>query len=207
MATDAGLKFVPPMECTSVDTIPDDASKWLYEVKLDGYRCCAVVKNGRAFLYSRYGNAWPARFPEIARVLSAIGEPVVLDGEIVAVDRQGRPSFQELQNWQKTRARIVFHVFDIINRDGRDLRKLPIEERKAALEEVAKQFEEPVRLASALEAKLSTLVPRMKKLGVEGIVAKRRGSLYESGKRSERWLKHRFNEVAEFVESGRPANR
>src|SRR5689334_5975180 len=99
------------MECTPVDKIPDDAAKWLYEVKLDGYRCCAVVKNGKAFLYSRYGNAWPDRFPKITRALASIGENVILDGEIVAIDRQGRPSFQELQNFQKTRMQIVYYVF------------------------------------------------------------------------------------------------
>ena len=108
MGTEAGLKFVRPMECTPVDKIPDEASKWLYEVKLDGYRCCAVVKNGKAFLYSRYGNAWPQRFPAITRALAALNEPVILDGEIVAVDRNGVPSFQELQNWQSTRLQIVY---------------------------------------------------------------------------------------------------
>jgi bifunctional non-homologous end joining protein LigD len=202
VATDTGLKFVRPMECTAVDEIPDDASKWMYEVKLDGYRCCAVVKNGKAFLYSRYGNAWPERFPKITSALAAIDEPVVLDGEIVAIDRQGRPSFQELQSFQKTRLSIVYYVFDILHRGSRDLRRVPIEERKQNLEEIAKQFEEPVRIAATLDVKLSMLIPRMKKLGVEGIVAKRRGSLYESGKRSERWLKHRFNQVAEFVIGG-----
>lgn len=202
MGTETGLKFVKPMECTSVAEIPDDASKWLYEVKLDGYRCCAVVKNGKAFLYSRYGNAWPGRFPEIEEALTSIGTPMILDGEIVAVDSAGRPSFQELQNWQKTRLSIVYYVFDILHRDGQDLRRLPIEERKTALTAVAERFREPVRLASTLEVKLSTLVPRMKKLGVEGIVAKRRGTRYESGKRSVYWLKHRFHEVAQFVIGG-----
>ena len=202
MVADTGLKFVPPMECTPVAEIPDDPSKWLYEVKLDGYRCCAVVKNGRAFLYSRYGNPWPGRFPAIAKALAGIGETLVLDGEIVAVDKQGRPSFQELQNWQKTRLTIVFYVFDITHRGKRDLRRLPLEERKHVLGEVATKFAEPVRLATTLDAKLSKLVPQMKKLGVEGIVAKRRGTAYQSGRRSEHWLKHRFNEVAEFVVGG-----
>jgi bifunctional non-homologous end joining protein LigD len=202
VATEAGLKFVRPMECVPVAEIPDDPAKWLYEVKLDGYRCCAVVKKGRAYLYSRYGNPWPGRFPEIARALTAVDEPVILDGEIVAVDRQGRPSFQELQNWQKTKLQIVFYAFDILHRGGQDLRRLPIESRKEQLEEVSLSFEEPVRLAAALDVRLSTLVPRMKKLGIEGIVAKRRGSRYEAGKRSDSWLKHRFNQVAEFVIGG-----
>ncbi len=200
MAAQAG--FVKPMECTAVDEIPDDPSKWLYEVKLDGYRCCAVVRGRKAFLYSRYGNPWPGRFAEIREALAGIGESVVLDGEIVAIDPNGRPSFQQLQNWQSTKLPIVYYVFDVTNRGGRDLRKLPIEERKAELADLAARFVEPVRLAAALDVKLSRLLPRMKKLGVEGIVAKRRGSRYEAGIRSAAWLKHRFNEIGEFLIGG-----
>ena len=183
--------------------VPDDPAKWLYEVKLDGYRCCAVVDGkGRAQLYSRYGNPWPERFPAIHAALSELGGPLVLDGEIVAVDAKGRPSFQELQNWQSTRLRIVYYVFDITHRDGRDLTSLPIEERKNILADVAAEFREPLRLADALDAKLTTLVPRMKKLGLEGVIAKRRGSTYRPGDRSKSWIKHRFNEVAEMVVGG-----
>ena len=183
--------------------VPDDRERWLYEVKLDGYRCCAVVDSrGRAQLYSRYGNPWPERFPEIHAALSELEEPLVLDGEIVAVDAKGRPSFQELQNWQSTRLRIVYYVFDITHRAGRDLMSLPIEERKAILNDVARSFREPLRIADSLDADIGVLVPQMKKLGLEGIVAKRRGTTYRSGDRSSSWIKHRFNEVGEFVIGG-----
>lgn len=183
--------------------VPDDPARWLYEVKLDGYRCCAVVDaRGRAQLFSRYGNPWPERFPAIHAALGELREPLVLDGEIVAVDKHGRPSFQELQNWQSTRLRIVFYAFDITHRGGRDLVSLPIEERKAILAGVAQNFREPLRLAESLDADLRTLVPQMKKLGLEGIVAKKRGSTYRDGERSPSWIKHRFNEVGEFVVGG-----
>ena len=77
--------------------VPDDPARWLYEVKLDGYRCCAVVdRRGRAQLHTRYGNPWPERFPDIHQALSELNEPLVLDGETVAVDSKGRPSFQQL---------------------------------------------------------------------------------------------------------------
>jgi bifunctional non-homologous end joining protein LigD len=188
------------MECTAVDAVPDDPQKWMYEVKLDGYRCCAVVAGRSTMLYSRYGNPWPDRFQKIRASLADLGRSMVLDGEIVAVDAEGRPSFQELQNWQSTRHHIVYYVFDITSLDGRDLRPAPIEERKNILSSLA--LEDPVRLSETLEARLRTLVPRMKKLGLEGIVAKRRGSRYESGRRSTKWLKHRFNEVGEFVIGG-----
>ena len=193
-------QFIAPMECTAVAELPDDNSIWLYEVKLDGYRCCAVITPPKARLYSRYGNLWSDRFQNIARALARFDEPMVLDGEIVALDRSGLPDFQELQNWQSTRAPIVFYAFDLLHRGDRDLRRVPIEGRKAMLG--ALPFEDPIRLALSVDAKLSTVTRRMKKLGLEGIVAKRRGSRYESGKRSKAWLKHRFNEVEEFVIGG-----
>ncbi|HJT17532.1 MAG TPA: non-homologous end-joining DNA ligase [Thermoanaerobaculia bacterium] len=201
MVIQAGsLKFIPPMECTAVAELPDDNAIWLYEVKLDGYRCCAVITPPKARLYSRYGNLWSDRFQHIARALAKVDEPMVLDGEIVALDRHGLPNFQELQNWQSTRAPIVFYAFDLLHRGDRDLRRLPIEERKALLEQLP--LEDPIRLGLSVDAKLSTVTRRMKKLGLEGIVAKRRGSRYESGKRSKAWLKHRFNQVEEFVIGG-----
>ena len=98
LAGGMSLQFVPPMECTAVDDLPDDRTRWLYEVKLDGYRCCAVIRPPKALLYSRYGNLWTDRFRNIAGALAKIREAMILDGEIVALDRNGLPSFQELQN-------------------------------------------------------------------------------------------------------------
>lgn len=194
--------FIKPMECTQVDALPDDPKKWLYEVKLDGYRCCAVVKRGKPMLYSRYGNAWPERFPHVRESLAASRVDLVLDGEIVAVDRQGRPSFQQLQNWQSTRMPIVFFAFDVLQQGSRDLRHVPIEERKAVLDDIVPNLGEHVRASAVLDARLRTIVPKLKKLGLEGIVAKRRGSFYEAGRRSKAWLKKRFNELEEFVIGG-----
>ena len=193
--------FIPPMECTAVADLPDDRARWIYEVKLDGYRCCAVVHRGASRLYSRYGNPWPDRFAGIHDALATLRD-VTLDGEIVAVDRSGRPSFQELQNWQSTRHRIVFYAFDALHLDGRDLRALPIEERKRILDDLGSSFEDPLRLSATLDAPLKRLVPQMKKLGLEGIVAKRLGSRYESGRRSPAWQKKRFNETGDFVIGG-----
>jgi bifunctional non-homologous end joining protein LigD len=195
------MKFIPPMECTPVPELPDDTSKWLYEVKLDGYRCCAVVRGGgKASIYSRYGNLWTDRFHSIRNALAAIDIPMILDGEIVALDRDGLPSFQQLQNWQSTRAPIVFYAFDLLQLEDRDLRRLPIEERKRALESVA--LSDPLRLSATLDAPLNDLVPKMKNLGLEGLIAKRRGSIYQSGERTRSWLKQRFNQVDEFVIGG-----
>ena len=194
--------YVKPMECTPVDELPDDASRWLYEAKLDGYRCCAVVKRGKPALYSRYGNAWPDRFGDVHASLAMARQDLVLDGEIVAVDRQGRPSFQELQNWQSTRMPIVFFAFDLLHHAGRELRRTVIEERKSILDDIVPTLGEHVRVSAVLDAKLRTIVPRLKALGLEGVIAKRRGSFYEAGKRSRAWLKKRFRELEELVIGG-----
>src|SRR5438067_8569006 len=164
--------FIPPMECTAVGELPDDRAKWLYEVKLDGYRCCAVIRPSKAMLYSRYGNLWTDRFRNIVGALAKFKEPMILDGEIVALDRNGLPSFQELQNWQSTRAPIVFYAFDLLQTGDRDLRRLALEDRKELLGELP--FEDPLRVALTIDAKLSTVTSRIKRLGLEGIVAKRR---------------------------------
>jgi len=195
-------KFVKPMECTPVAELPDDPSKWSYEVKLDGYRCCAVVRGGRSFLYSRYGNSWPERFPQIHAALAALRDPMALDGEICAIDRHGHPSFQELQNWQSTKLPIVFYAFDVLHFAGRDLRRLSLEERREILAGIADRFTGPLLLSKPLDANLSQISRELQRLGLEGLVAKRRGSLYEAGVRSKSWVKRRFNDTAEFVIGG-----
>ena len=194
-------RFIPPMECTPVTELPDDVSKWIYEVKLDGYRCCGIVRSrGKAVLYSRYGNVWTDRFRGIRDALASLTTPMILDGEIVALDRNGLPSFQELQNWQSTRAPIVFYVFDLLQLKDRELRRLPIEERRDILASL--RLTDPIRLSETLDAPLKVLVPQMKKLGLEGLIAKRRGSIYQPGERTRSWLKQRFNQVDEFVIGG-----
>jgi bifunctional non-homologous end joining protein LigD len=194
------LGFIKPMECTPVDDVPDDASRFVYEVKLDGYRCCGVVRARGAAIYSRYGNAWTDRFQHIRAELAELRTPLVLDGEIVAIDREGRPSFSELQNWQSTRLPIVYYVFDIIRLGARDLRHVPLEERKKILADLP--FGDHVRHAATLEASLGVVLPQLMSRGLEGIVAKRRTSLYEPGVRSQAWLKHRFNKVEDFLVGG-----
>lgn len=189
------------MECTPVPDLPEDGSKWLYEVKLDGYRCCAVRDaNGKTMLYSRYGNRWADRFPKVHEALAQLGESIVLDGEIVALDAKGLPSFQDLQNWQSTRRPIVFYAFDILHYRGRRLLGEPLEARKELLASL--ELPEPIRLVPPLDAGLPALIAEMKRLGLEGLVAKRKGTRYAAGERSQWWVKKRFNEVDEFIVGG-----
>src|SRR5581483_10377270 len=174
--------FVPPMECKLVQSVPDQPH-WLFELKLDGYRAIAVKAGEKADLFSRYGRSFKERFRHIVSALGTIGaDDFVLDGEVVALDEQGRPSFQELQNSRSTRRPIVYYVFDILNYSGNDLRYVPLQQRKRMLEAVAKSFTGPVRLAAAVDVNAQTLLTQVKRLELEGIVAKDPKSIYESGK-------------------------
>jgi bifunctional non-homologous end joining protein LigD len=194
-------EFIVPMECRLAAKVPD-GTQWLYELKLDGYRAIAV-KDEKTDLLSRYGRSFANRFGEIVSALDRmeIG-PCVLDGEVVALDAKGRPSFQELQNSRSTRQPIVYYVFDIVNYDGYDLKGLSLVERRKVLEKVAGKFVEPVRLAAALHANASEFVSQVRHFGLEGVVAKRRDSMYEAGKRPGSWVKYRVNEREEFVIGG-----
>lgn len=180
---------------------------WLYELKLDGYRAIAVKNGTRASLLSRHGNDLNAQFPAIAQALrESPFESATLDGEVVALDEEGRPSFQELQNSRSTRLPILYYVFDVLNYGGRDLQKQPLAQRRAVLETI--RFRDPVRLAAVLDADVNTLLTEIKRRHLEGIVAKRRDSFYEAGTRSPKWLKMRIGERDTFVIGGYlPAGR
>ncbi len=196
------LRFIKPMECKLVRHLPD-TPQWLYELKLDGYRAIALLHDDTAELYSRYGNTFRARFPQIVDALrNSSLSSVILDGELVALDSAGHPSFQELQNSRTSDAPIVYYVFDVLHHDGRDLQSEPLTARRNVLQRVARSFVEPVRLAAALDTDLPTLLAAVRQQGLEGIVAKRRDSHYESGKRSGAWVKYRIDEREEFLIGG-----
>jgi bifunctional non-homologous end joining protein LigD len=193
--------FAVPMECRLVSEVPNGAA-WLYEIKLDGYRAVAVNQT-KVQLLSRYGRSFNARFPQIVKALEDMQlPPCVLDGEVVALDPQGRPNFQELQNSRSTRQPIVYYVFDVLNYDGRDLKGVPLAERRKLLDAMAGDFRDPIRVAAALESSATEIVSQVKRFGLEGIVAKRRDSIYESGKRPGSWVKYRINRREEFIIGG-----
>jgi bifunctional non-homologous end joining protein LigD len=193
--------FEVPMECRMVDDVPSGAG-WLYELKLDGYRAIAVIEK-RVGLLSRYGRSFKERFPNILRALERIQVPdCVLDGEVVALDSKGRPNFQELQNSRSSRQPIIYYVFDILNYGGRSLKTLPLNKRREILERVAESFVDPVRLSAAVQANAAEFLTQVRRLGLEGVVAKRLDSIYESGKRPGSWIKYRVNEREEFVIGG-----
>jgi bifunctional non-homologous end joining protein LigD len=195
--------FIAPMKPVLVDALPPDPGQWLYEIKFDGYRALALKGGDAAELWS--ASKKPLQFPEVAAAVAGLScESAVFDGEVVALDEQGRPSFQLLQNAAESRPALCYYVFDLLQLDGRDLRKLPAVERKARLAKLI-EGQPPggmLRFSASLDGEPGRLVDEIRRLGLEGLVAKQRESVYETGRRSAAWQKFRLLNEQEFVIGG-----
>jgi bifunctional non-homologous end joining protein LigD len=180
------------------------AGDWLYEIKFDGYRMLARVDGAREVrLLTRRGNDWTARFPVLRRDLAARKlPPGWYDGEIVLPDARGLPDFNALQNAIEGGANehIVYYLFDAPFMHGHDLRQVAVEERRARLQAVLKQGER-VRFSHEIAAGVGDILASACKLGLEGVVGKRRGSPYVS-RRSDDWIKLKCTQRQEFVIGG-----
>jgi bifunctional non-homologous end joining protein LigD len=193
--------FVEPMQCKPVTELPS-GEDWTFEIKFDGYRCLAVKTGTKTTLFSRSGKRLDGRFAEVARAMSGLPGDFTLDGEIVALDGQGRPSFQLLQNSGSSLPPIFFYAFDLLNSDGEDQLDSPIERRRELLNALLGSPVDPLRLSPLLQAPAGHILEAVQKHGLEGVVAKRTGSVYEAGERSGAWLKRRINRAQEFVIGG-----
>jgi DNA ligase D-like protein (predicted ligase) len=177
--------------------------EWAYEIKLDGYRAIAFKKGGKVQLRSRNDNDFSARYHSIVRALEAMPDNTVLDGEVVALDAEGKPSFNLLQNYGSSKGPLVFFLFDVLILSGRDVMSETLDARRTMLEQqVLPKLKEPIRLSPQLNASLTDLIASAKDQGFEGLVAKKRTSNYEPGLRSGAWQKMRVNLGQEFVIGG-----
>jgi bifunctional non-homologous end joining protein LigD len=184
------------------EQLPDDLARWSYQLKLDGYRAIAFKSGGTVRLRSRNDNDFTDRYPTVVRGLAKMPNETVIDGEVVALDDGGRPSFNALQNVTPGMS-IVYYVFDVLMLDGRDVMGETFETRQHVLEQkVLPLLAEPVRYTGELKAGLRDLIHSVKAQGLEGLVAKRRNSKYEPGVRSGAWMKMRVNRGQEFVIAG-----
>jgi len=194
--------FIEPMLLLRTDCLPS-GEEWSYELKIDGYRAIAFKRQGDVRLRSRNDRDFNGRYPAVVKALGKLPDDTVIDGEIVAFDQEGRPSFNALQNYGSAPAPVVYYVFDVLVLSGNDLRREPLHKRRELLEKkVLSKLPEPVRYAAPLESELPVLVQSVKAHGFEGLVAKRRNSVYESGLRSGAWMKMRVNRGQEFVIGG-----
>lgn len=185
------------------ETLPADASRWVYELKLDGYRAVAFKRDGVVHLRSRNNSDFTVRYPSILRGLEHLPEDTIVDGELIGFDEHGRPSFNVLQDSGSTYTSLVFYVFDVMVLAGRDVMHEPLEARRTLLErKIVPKLVDPVRYAGAIDAPLRDLIHSVKEQGFEGLVAKRRDSRYEPGLRTGSWMKMRVNRAEPLVIGG-----
>jgi bifunctional non-homologous end joining protein LigD len=198
----ARVGFIEPMLARSVSELPTDNNGWLYEIKLDGYRCLIGKTSNKVTLWSRRANILTKQFPLIAQTAKGLEPDTLIDGEIVAIDDSGRPSFNLLQHHRSRASAIQFFAFDVLTYRGRSLLEVPLETRRKVLSEVLVPLHDPIRLSEAFETAPTELVRVAKEQSLEGIVAKRKDSFYQPGKRSGSWIKYRINRGQEFVIGG-----
>lgn len=178
-----------PMLATLIGA-PFDDPDWVFETKWDGYRVVAKIDGGKITLLSRRGTNITADYPKIADALSKLKRvrQAVIDGELVALDSRGRSRFQLLQNARNARARLVYYVFDLPFLNGRNLRRLPLTERKRLLKTLLTPSR-VIRFSRHTKRNGKAAFRAARRHGHEGIMAKRAQGLYLSGKRAREWLK------------------
>ncbi len=201
---------IHPMLATSIDE-PFDGPDWVFEIKWDGYRAIAFIEDGKVRLVSRNQNDLTPRYPELKDLAKFIkAKTAILDGEVVALDEQGRASFDLMQ--QRTGFRpggrgvthaavpVLYYAFDLLYLDGYDLRKIPLEERKEKLAALIIAGD-ALRHSDHYENQGKALFEIAREKGLEGILAKKRDSIYQE-RRSTEWLKIKIRHRIECVIGG-----
>ncbi len=197
--------FVEPCLATLADRAPQ-SDNWIHEIKFDGYRIQARLDGGTVKLLTRRGLDWTHKFPSIAEAVALLpAKTVLIDGELVVEDDNGVSSFSLLQQDLKDgrHDRMLFYVFDLMHLDERDLKPLPLIERKQALARLLKNASKraPVRLSESLTEPGPTLHKYACKMGLEGIVSKLADAAYHSG-RGHDWIKTKCSDRQELVIAG-----
>jgi len=193
------VRFIEPMETVPAKVLPT-GPQWIYEIKFDGYRAEVVREAGRVVLYSRRGNQLNQDFPDIVKALEFLPPGTVIDGELAALDADGRPSFKLMQNRQIERPHIVYFAFDIPMHKGADMTNKQLLERRTLLRSVI--VPNGHVSISEFSGSAQHILDFVKAQRLEGIIAKRADSQYEPGKRSGAWVKTRIHLAQEFVIGG-----
>jgi len=199
-------RYLEPMKAT-LATKPFRDEDWLFEVKWDGYRVEAVIRDAKVSLFTRNGHDAEAYFPRLLTPPTWIeAREAIVDGEVVALDERGRPDFGLLQERISAGRTgrpvpLVFQAFDILHLDGRSLLDVPLEQRKKLLELVVRPSAR-VQVAPAIETEGIAFFEAAKAQDLEGIVAKHRRSRYEPGRRASTWLKIKARPEQELVVGG-----
>jgi len=197
-------RFIPPMKPKLLDA-PPTAGDWMYELKFDGIRLIAVKNGEKVSLISRNENELAGRFAEVAADIRALPiDDCVIDGEVVALDEKGGSSFQLLQahEMEGRRAPIYYYVFDLLQAARKSLIGLPLERRKDLLSSLCEGAADSIRFSGEIGGDPVALLREVKRLGLEGVIGKQRGSVYEPDRRSGAWIKLKCVNEQEFVIGG-----
>lgn len=191
-----------PMLATLSDKIFDDPD-WIYEKKLDGYRAVAHTdKKGKVKLISRNAINFTNKYKGVADALKSLKLDAVIDGELVVEDEKGRSAFQNIQNYDPNQENttLKFYVFDLLSLNGHDIRSMALRKRKELLKTVISDLNQPVIVFNdTLEGSGKKIYEKAGKLGWEGIIAKKGDSTYLSSRRSDSWLKFKFQNTQEVL--------
>jgi bifunctional non-homologous end joining protein LigD len=194
--------FVTPMAAHVVKQLPE-GDEWLYEAKLDGYRALLLKDGKQVQILSRNEKDLTHMYPTVAAAgVRLNADQAVIDGEIVALAEDGRPSFQALQHrGSHPKHQIVFYAFDLLHLAGQDLMDEPLVKRRARLPRILGE-DATVRLSRDLPGSVADIVRAVRAAGIEGVIAKRKDSLYQPGERSNDWVKLKLERQQEFVIGG-----
>jgi bifunctional non-homologous end joining protein LigD len=198
-------KRLQPMLATLTDAPFDDAG-WVFEDKFDGFRMIAEIKNGKVALYSRNGKIISQSYVEVARALEGVKADAVIDGELVAIGKDGVSHFQLLQNALRHEAKLLYCAFDLMFVDGEDLRKQPLLVRKERLKAILPR-DKLIAFSRHRKTSGTKFFAEAERKGLEGIMAKRADSPYASGGRTADWLKIKTAKRQEVVIAGFTAPR
>lgn len=190
-------RFIKPMLTTPVDDA-FDSKDWIFELKLDGYRAIAEIKKADVKLYSRNGLSFKEKYPPVVDALEKLKVNAVLDGEVVLLD-DGKPNFQKLQHYSgNSHFPLVYYAFDILEKDGKNLRELPLLERKKILEKLLKK-NHVIRYSDHIAAHGNAFFRKVIEANMEGIMAKKANSGYVDGIRTKEWLKIKKQKTQEAI--------
>jgi bifunctional non-homologous end joining protein LigD len=194
--------FVKPMMALRVPELP--VGGWLYEMKFDGYRALAFKTGKEVRLLSRNRTLFNDNYPQLVDSLKTLkAKSLIIDGEVAALDSEGRSSFQLLQSYALRKGiPLVYYAFDLLSLEGTDLRSRPLVERRELLAELLKKAPDNIKFSEELQGSTEELLQVARQFALEGLVAKRRDSPYESGRRSGAWVKVKLTQQQEFVIGG-----
>ncbi|PSL49050.1 bifunctional non-homologous end joining protein LigD [Chitinophaga niastensis] len=201
-------KVYKPM-LTTLITEPFDGADWLFETKWDGYRAIASVEKNKVLLYSRNEKSFNKDYPPVVAAVEKISHNVVLDGEIIVLNKNGKSDFQSLQNYKTTgEGKLIYAVFDLLHLNGNELQQLTLLERKSLLKDVVDQLgDKTVQYSTHVLKNGKAFFKKAQQQEWEGIIAKKSDSIYEEGQRGMSWLKIKIVNEQEALICGYTAPR